>query len=220
MIDVNVNEQKRLDFSLDNLNTVKKAKLSVITPNNILFTFPASIDYQQNKIFVDLPILKNIFRSEIVSNCHLETVDKFNRVLKSNYQKIRFHSNLQSTEKKSGVSISLPYPNIVLKKIHREKIYKHWERSHKMKKELLSERSLVLDCIRLLKTFKVNEDLEQNLVLVDRILEINKLSDTKNLKIAIFLLKEDDDDDYVLDEIEELIKKTILDLEFIVQIYK
>lgn len=89
-----------------------------------------------------------------------------------------------------------------------------------MKKELLSERSLLLDCIRLLKTFKVNEDLEQNLVLSDKILEINKLSDTKNLKIAIFLLKEDDDDDYVLDEIEELIKKTILDLEFIVQIYK
>jgi hypothetical protein len=89
-----------------------------------------------------------------------------------------------------------------------------------MKKELLSERSLLLDCIRLLKTFKVNEDLEQNLVLADKILEINKLSDTKNLKIAIFLLKEDDDDDYVLDEIEELIKKTILDLEFIVQIYK
>jgi len=89
-----------------------------------------------------------------------------------------------------------------------------------MKKELLSERSLVLDCIRLLKTFKVNEDLEQNLVLVDRILEINKLSDTENLKTAILLLKEEDDDDYVLDEIEELIKKTILDLEFLVQNYK
>jgi len=33
-------------------------------------------------------------------------------------------------------------------------------------------------------------------------------------------LKEEDDDDYVLDEIEELIKKTILDLEFLVQNYK
>ncbi len=125
MIDVNVNEQKRLDFDLNNLDTVKQAKLSVITPNNILFTFPANIDYQQNKIFVDLPVLKNIFRTEIVSNCHLETVDKTNRVLKSNHQKIRFNSNLQSIEKKSGVSISLPYPSIVLKKIHRQKTYKH-----------------------------------------------------------------------------------------------
>jgi hypothetical protein len=125
MIDVNVNEQKRLDFSLDNLGTVKQAKLSVITPNSILFTFPANIDHQQNKIFVDLPVLKNIFRAEIISNCHLETVDKKNNVSRSNYQKIRFHSNPKSTEKKSGVSISLPYPSIVLKKIHREKTYKH-----------------------------------------------------------------------------------------------
>jgi hypothetical protein len=89
-----------------------------------------------------------------------------------------------------------------------------------MKKELLSERSLLLDCVRILKNFKTNEDLEQNLVLVDKILEINKLSDTENLKTAIFLLREDDDDDYVLDEIEDLVKKTILDLEFLAQSFK
>lgn len=86
-----------------------------------------------------------------------------------------------------------------------------------MNKELLSERSLLLDCIRLLKNFKTNEHTEDNVLLVRKILEINNLSDTTKLNRAVSLLVDDDDDDYVLDEVDELINETILDLEFLVQ---
>ena len=91
MIEINVNERKKLDFTFSDLSTVKHAKFVVITPNNILFTFPAKIDYQQNKIFVDLPILSNIFRSEVISICNLEMVDNKNIILKNSQQQIRFH---------------------------------------------------------------------------------------------------------------------------------
>lgn len=84
-------------------------------------------------------------------------------------------------------------------------------------KELLSERSLLLDCVRLLKNFKTNEHTEDNIVLVRKILEINNLSDTTKLTRAISLLIEDDEDDYILDEVEELVNETILNLEFLVQ---
>jgi hypothetical protein len=120
MIDVNVNERKKLDFTFDNLGSIKYAKLSIITPNNILFTFPANIDHQQNKIFVDLPILSNIFRSEVISSCYIEMVDKRNTVLKSKKQQIKFHSNQIPSQNQTGVGISLPFPSIVLKKIHRD----------------------------------------------------------------------------------------------------
>ena len=121
MIDVNVNERKQMDFTFNTLSTVKHAKLVVITPNHILFTFPANIDYQQNKIFVDLPILSNIFRTEIVSTCNLEMVDNRNKVLRSSQQQIRFHSNqTPSKENQVGVDVSLPFPSIVLKKISRD----------------------------------------------------------------------------------------------------
>lgn len=122
MIDVNVNERKKLDFTFDDLGSVKHAKFSVITPNNILFTFPTNIDNQQNKIYVDLPILSNIFRSEIISTCYLEMVDKKNKVLRNEKQLIHFHSNNAPIEVKTGVDISLPFPSIVLKKIHRDVI--------------------------------------------------------------------------------------------------
>lgn len=129
MIDVNVNERKKLDFTFDDLGSVKHAKFSVITPNNILFTFPANIDNQQNKIYVDLPVLSNIFRSEIISTCYLEMVDKKNKVLRNEKQLIHFHSNNTPTSKlKGGVDISLPFPSIVLKKIHRAVILNQKER--------------------------------------------------------------------------------------------
>ena len=86
-----------------------------------------------------------------------------------------------------------------------------------MNKELLSERSLLLDCIRLLKNFKTNEHTEDNVLLVSKILEINNLSDTTKLSRAVSLLVDNDDDDYALDEVDELINETILDLEFLVQ---
>ncbi len=122
MIDVNVNERKKLEFTFSDLSTVKHAKLSVITPNNILFTFPANIDYQQNKIFVDLPILSNIFKSDVVSICNLEMIDSKNKLLKSSKQQIRFHSNhIPSKENQVGVDVSLPFPSIVLKKISKSR---------------------------------------------------------------------------------------------------
>ncbi len=121
MIDVNVNERKQMYFTFNNLSTVKHAKLVVITPNHILFTFPANIDYQQNKVFVDLPILSNIFKSEVISTCYLEMVDNQNKLLKSSKQQIRFHSQIPSKEnQQTGVDVSLPFPSIVLKKIKRD----------------------------------------------------------------------------------------------------
>lgn len=75
----------------------------------------------------------------------------------------------------------------------------------------------MLDCVRLLKNFKTNEHTEDNIVLVRKILEINNLSDTTKLTRAISLLIEDDEDDYILDEVEELVNETILNLEFLVQ---
>jgi hypothetical protein len=130
MIEVDVNERKKLDFTFNDLSTIRYAKFSVITPNNILFTFPANIDHQQNKIFVDLPVLNNIFRSEVISTCNLEMVDKNNKVLKNKQQQIKFHSNqIPSKENQSGVDVSLPFPSIVLKKIHRDVIYTK-ERTH------------------------------------------------------------------------------------------
>jgi hypothetical protein len=82
---------------------------------------------------------------------------------------------------------------------------------------LQTERSLLLDCISTLKRFKVNEDTELKLESVYRFLEINNLSDVTNLETAILLLREDEEDDYLLDEVEDLINETILDLEFLVQ---
>jgi len=129
MIEINVNERKQLDFTFSDLSTVKHAKFVVITPNNILFTFPAKIDYQKNKIYVDLPILSNIFRSEVVSTCNLEIVDNKNIILKNSQQQIRFHSNkIPSKETQVGVDVSLPFPSIVLKKISRDSYVK--ERIH------------------------------------------------------------------------------------------
>ena len=75
----------------------------------------------------------------------------------------------------------------------------------------------MLDCIRLLKNFKSNEHTEDNVLLVNKILEINNLSDTSKLNRAVSLLVDNDDDDYALDEVDELINETILDLEFLVQ---
>ncbi len=86
-----------------------------------------------------------------------------------------------------------------------------------MKRDVDTERSLLLDCIRHLKSFKVNEDIEDPLILVSRILEINDLSDNTKLEIALKMLREDDEDDYMLDEVEDLVNETILDLEFLVQ---
>ena len=128
MIDVNVNERKMLSFKFDDLGSVKHAKFSVITPNNILFTFPANIDNQQNKITVDLPVLSNIFRSEIISTCYLEMVDKKNKLLRNDKQLIHFHSNNIPLKVKTGMDISLPFPSIVLKKIHRNVVSNQKER--------------------------------------------------------------------------------------------
>lgn len=83
--------------------------------------------------------------------------------------------------------------------------------------ELQTERNLLLDCIKILERFKVNEDTEEKLESVYRFLEINKLSDTTNLGTAILLLREDVEEEEMLDEVEELIDETILDLEFLVQ---
>ena len=128
MIDVNVNERKMLSFKFDDLGSVKHAKFSVITPNNKLFTFPANIDNQQNKITVDLPVLSNIFRSEIISTCYLEMVDKKNKLLRNDKQLIHFHSNNIPLKVKTGMDISLPFPSIVLKKIHRNVVSNQKER--------------------------------------------------------------------------------------------
>ena len=91
------------------------------------------------------------------------------------------------------------------------------KKRNKNRGELQTERSLLLDCIKILENFKVNEDTEEKLESVYRFLEINKLSDTTNLRTAILLLREEAEEEEMLDEVEELIDETILDLEFLVQ---
>jgi hypothetical protein len=87
----------------------------------------------------------------------------------------------------------------------------------KSKRVLLAERDLLLDCIRILRNFKVNEHTEEKVESVYKFLEINDLSDTRKLETALYILREDDDDGHELDEAEDLINGTILDLEFLVQ---
>ena len=89
----------------------------------------------------------------------------------------------------------------------------------KSKGELKTERSLLLDCINILKGFKDNEHTEEKLESVYRFLEINNLSDLSNLRTAILIMRENetDEDDFLLDEVDDLINETILDLEFLVQ---
>ncbi len=82
---------------------------------------------------------------------------------------------------------------------------------------LQTERNLLLECINILKGFKVNEDTEERLETVYRFLEINNLSDSSKLRTAIVIMRENDDNDELLDEIEDLVNETILDLEFLVQ---
>ena len=49
------------------------------------------------------------------------------------------------------------------------------KKRNKNRGELQTERNLLLDCIKILERFKVNEDTEEKLESVYRFLEINKL---------------------------------------------
>jgi hypothetical protein len=72
MIIVNLNEERILEYKVSGIEKIERVHLVVTFPNSVVYRFVGSIDKENEKVLVSLPVLKDIIKKEINTTCYLE----------------------------------------------------------------------------------------------------------------------------------------------------
>lgn len=77
MIIVDLNTSKNLEYLVDEVSKISEVNLIISLPNNVVLSFPGTIDSKLKNLTVTLPVLKNTIYSEVEGTCYLDLVMKY-----------------------------------------------------------------------------------------------------------------------------------------------
>jgi hypothetical protein len=90
MVKVDLNSKKTIVFDTTNTDKIVSANFVVQFTNNVIYTYPGTMDAKANTVTIDIPVLKELISKEIEGSCYLELQDDNERYYRVSKDTISF----------------------------------------------------------------------------------------------------------------------------------